>query len=527
MLSLLNFIQSSINIKLMGALGSKEKLGQIGVIYGYNSNDFAWKNVDNRKIYCTSGLIISHNGFRYVITTRSKLISCKNIVMYHRYFRESDPIMRNDLRILFQSIEYNIIILVTHGDNKFDPLRSDIISGDYHPKLMCPSYTIPINKFIVPTKRSHYYTVKTDMDLVSDTINYDVHIYDAKFIKSVVYNKSYLFDNYMHEYQVITPKTTNEPNLLGICGATIFNKKMQLMGIVSMSEMNKLWIIPTKILSKVVYDFLNVMDNAQAYTGTLSLPFLYKIHGTSVKLISDCTMDIENQETILLKKNDILLKINNKPIVCQQKQAFVFDDDFKDNIPIDIYLRIHCRILVPVIIEIKRRSYIFQCAVLPSQIKQLLCFTNQPILYPGPVIPFVNISGIIIAQITHELLDITISNDIILYNENIINFMDGTDNQFNHLLMIIDCLDNTLAEKYNLPQMKLINSPNGKKRKAQKINCPIITKINDTELFTLHQLQTVCSNVPDFKVIDETWYFNTEIIITAGTSYDNQLPIKI
>ena len=59
----------------MGALGSKEKLGQIGVIYGYNHNDFCWKSIDNRKVYCTTGLIINYNGLKYVITTRSKLIS--------------------------------------------------------------------------------------------------------------------------------------------------------------------------------------------------------------------------------------------------------------------------------------------------------------------------------------------------------------------------------------------------------------------------------------------------------------------
>ena len=118
----------------MGVIGSKEKLGQIAVIYGYSPNDFSWLQIDNRAIYQTSGLIITLNNKQYVLTTRSRLISCQNIIMYYCHFNDSEPIFRNNLQIIFQSIEYNIIILGTKGKNKLDFESSELISGDYIPK---------------------------------------------------------------------------------------------------------------------------------------------------------------------------------------------------------------------------------------------------------------------------------------------------------------------------------------------------------------------------------------------------------
>jgi len=500
----------------MGTFGSKENLGQIGVIYGYNSNNFAWRNTEQRKTYCTSGLIINHLNAKYVITTRTAIISCKNIIMYHRYFKTdgSDPIMKNDLQILFQSIEYNLIILVTMGCDQFDPAQSDLISGEnIKDNSTCLSHTIT-NKFIIPTKKSEYYTVKTDIDLNSDIINYDVHIYDVKFVKSIIDDSSYLPDTYMYKYII---KHSN-PDLLGICGATIFKKSKQqskLVGIVSRSEGKDLLVIPAKILSKIINDVFDSISGTNNYGGPLNLLFDYKIYKkTVVKVAADCVLDT-NQGHFSLKKNDQILSINSKVINVMGQTAVIFDKDFNEKIPLDIYLKLHLKPLDAMPMEIKRGSLNIKINAIASTSKPIdLSLTNQPFFYPENVIPFVNIGGIIIVQVTHELLDITIRNKIMLSNKmitNIINDDNGDDFSSENQLIIIDCLDETLANEFHLPHIQWDLVPN----KKIKLVCPLITHVNSMNICTLDQLNNL-----DLEL-------GSKVIMSIGTENDSKEIIVI
>lgn len=481
----------------MGALGSKEDLGQITTIYGYHANDFPWYDTDNRSVYRTTGLIVNYQSNNYVVTTRSKLISCKNIIMYHKCFTNTDSILRNDLHIIFQSIEYNILILATKNCDKLDFTTSDIISGFYDSKIVCPSYVIPKEAFVVPTKRSQYYTVIIDMNLESENINYKVHIHNIKFKKSIIYDKSYLPENYMYHFQI----PNKEYNLLGIYGAAIYNKKYQLVGLVTLTEGSKLYVLPTKTLSRVFYDFIDYINKPSEYLGFQNVPFSYDVHNNDI-----LNVNIHNTKCNdlfgITKTDNKLISINNYPIIIKDDKAVIYDNDFADIIPLELFFKLN---ITNTLIDL---CFINDARIINKTINtvihsKMLLLTDQPYFYPQVMIPYVKIKDIIIVKLTHELLDIAFINKIRLKNE-LINSMLKNTCDIIQTLIVIDCLDIRLADKYDLPQLS----------KAKKnVNCPLITLVNNKKITTLSDLNNISTD--NIRTIH------------LGLTYSNQYKIKL
>jgi len=462
----------------MGALGSKENLGQMVVIYGYNANDFAWRQTDNRSVYQTTGLIINYHNKKYVLTTRDRFIGCKRIVMYHSYFTATDSVMRNNLHILFQSIEHNIIILGTKKRDELDLTMSKILHGYHDPQIVCPSYNIANqNNFIVPTKRSSYYTVRMDMDLKSEKINYYVHIYDVKFLGSIIYDKTFVPSNYVYEFSV----TSKKYDLHGIHGAVIFNRKLQPVGLISKTEENKLFVIPTKSLSKIVTDFINYSNKPEKYHGPICMPFTYEISKKSV-LVVKSKPEVFN---IPPKTNDSFVAINGNIIAINNKIATVFDNDFKEYIPLDIYLKLNIENILTAELSFVRRKKTITSKIIDDQyfnkLELGIPLTDQPYFYPICAIPYKIIGGLVVVQLTHEILDITMRAKIILKNDTIDHFLDGLIDNIENMIIVIDCLNALLAKTYDLPQF----IPNKKK---QTIKCHTLVAVNGKKVFTLSDL---------------------------------------
>jgi hypothetical protein len=503
---MLNIIYSVRVYKLifhMGVFGSKEDLGQIVVIYGSNANDFDWRDIDSRSIYQTSGLIVESNGKKFVVTTRQKLISCKNIVMYHCYFCGiEEPIMRNDLQIIFHSIEFNIILLVTKNRDELDLTQSEIISGYFDPKNSCPSYDITKNIYIVPTVKSHYYTIRMEMNLESEIINYHVHIYDVKFSKSMTYNKSYVPDVYMYEFIL---KNSNS-KLIGICGAIIYNKKHQLIGIITRCESKCFYVLPLRALIKIFNDFLEHINKPNQYNGLLSVPFNYQINNELNCEIAQNIIVCAKNGNKLLKKNDIIISVAGHQIEIINKCVIIYDNIYKDNIPLNMFICLNFNKQKPIDITIKRKGKILKLNIFAVSQNEFMPITNVSHYFPTNCIPHINFNGIIIVQLTHELLDITMFNKIILQNNVISKYFDDEEDNYK-VLLIIDCLDDTIAKKYNLPQFQNIGE-------KQIIICPFIITINEK----------IISSLSEFANIIHTSSTKTDdpIVLKVGPSYENQ-----
>ena len=447
----------------MGAVGSKEKLSQIVVVYGCNCKDFNWKDDDDRNVYHAGGTIINCGSKKYVITTRSRLIGCNNLVMYHSYFNENNAILRNDLYVIFQSMEYNIIILATIGKTELDLSVSEIISGEYNNTMIADSYDILNKKLVIPTPRSHYYTTIMDLDLEAKAVKYRVDIYDAKFGKAFVFDQTFLPANYLYEFKI---DKNNKTPLFGIYGAVIYNKKLNLIGMVTEVNNNILYVLPTKVLHKVVYDFINYYDNPGNYHGPRMLPFNFRI---SKKLdIKILKIDSAYNKKIMLKENDKILSINGKEVLVVKKNK---NYDF----------------------EIPNIPY-----VMPS-----FPLTSQPYYFPKSVFPYLNINGIIIVELTHELIDMIVMHDIKLKNNLVADYLESKMNTYCRYLIIIDCLNIGLAKEYNLPQWEL--------DKKQNIICPTIKTINQKLVSTLDDVQNNILQIADGK-------YNLQIGLPDGST---------
>lgn len=461
----------------MGIVGSKEELGQIVVIYGYNQCDFGWKKMDGRSIYRTSGIIIDHYGKKYVVTTRTRLISCQSIVMYHCYFSGSEPIMRNDLQILFQSIEYNIIILGTSGFNELNLSMSEVLYGTFDLKGIYPSIDITKKKYIRPSKKANYQTIKTDLDIESSTIKYDVHIFDAKFIGSVVYDQSYVPDTVLYKFFIPDKKDS----LIGIYGSPIFNRKHEMVGIVTKIEDNNLYVLPAKTLLILLNESIANLNIPHNYCGPQIIPFIYQVLGENAYILEKCEI-LTTDGPFLLKPGDKIVSVGNNDILIENDKIMIFDHDLKEYIALDVYLRINLVNNTPIDIILNRKKKILNIKAIGTKMDNILTLTDQPYYYPKEFIPYVICNDIIIVQLTQELLDTMLHYKINLKNKIIDDFLENSLLE-RDCLLLVDCLDEKLSKKYILPQLVI--------GQRETIACPYIVSINDVEVRKLDEFNTI------------------------------------
>lgn len=475
----------------MGVLGSKEDLEQIVVIYGYNAKDLSWKESDNRSIYHTSGLIVNHNDKKYVISTRCKLISCQNIVMYYTNLEVSNSVLKNDLHILFQSIEYNIIILGTIDYEYLFFDKSILLSGTPKIDNTYPSYDINNNnKYLKPSKKTTYYTTKIDINLDSN-ITYDIQLYNVKYLKSIIYDESYLPNIFMYKFEIVD----NGNDLVGIYGSPVFNIKHQLVGIVSKSIDKVLYILPTKSYLKIISYFINSIS----ITVPLDIPFSYQIVNKKA-IINNNYHILTTTGSYDLQLNDILKSVNNEDIIIKNKQIMIYDSGFKDYLPLDVYFNTNLYPEMSMTINIIRDDKNIEINALPVPYNNILLLSNQPSYHPMHIIPFVNLSNLIIVQLTQELLDIMACHQITIRNRIIDQFMDNLILE-RDCLLIIDCLDKNLINRYLLPELII-----GRKK---SLDCPIIVSINKNKINKLDYLIKM-PHISNPKILIE--YYNNDSV---------------
>lgn len=490
----------------MGMSDSREKLGQIVVIYGYRSKEISWKDFDDRTVYRTSGLIVEHNNNKFIMTTRTKLISCETIVMYHSYFDGDEPVMQQKLSIVFQSIKHNIIILSSEGKNELDLSSSHIIYGNYEPHLVCPSYTINDNNIIIPTKRSQYFIAIMNMDINSNIIEYTTKIIRVRYVNYEIYEHSYLPDKTLFVFKCvnrITPKSklsdnsnildssvASELELTGVCGGIIFNVKHKPIGIVSMTYDQKIFVLPIKYLKKTFNDYYNYRNTPKLYHTSIMMPFICDIDkNNNIKIVLDNVVDTTNGK-IILKKNDIVTHINSQPIKFINDQHVIFDKDYQHYITVNAYLEMILSLNHPTKISFQRKKNKithFSLSIYSVKNKIGIPWTNQSDYNPGVLIPYLVVQDVVIVQLTHELIDIMISYNITIENELLEQILENKYDQINKIFIIIDCMNNNLAKEHHLPQIVTLDS-------KQSIKCPIITTINDKIVKNFNEINKIVKN---------------------------------
>nr|AEX62737.1 hypothetical protein mv_R532 [Moumouvirus Monve] len=101
------------------------------------------------------------------------------------------------------------------------------------------------------------------------------------------------------------------------------------------------------------------------------------------------------------------------------------------------------------------------------------------------VIPYYNLNGIIITWLTHELIDILISHNYIPSNYIIDSLFEGDIDKLKDTLIIIDCLDDGVRYKYDLPTIKKKCLKNG------NLNCYVVKKIKNICAQSISKLEDI------------------------------------
>ncbi|BCS83193.1 hypothetical protein QLL95_gp0930 [Cotonvirus japonicus] len=434
-------------------------INNIVVIYGYNYNDLSWRNMDNRSLYKTTGLILEYDNKKYIVTTREKIISCDTILAYH-LIKKNNTITKTILHILFQSIEFNLIILGTVGFDSFDTESSTIISGSGSNKFK--NQDINTIKHIIPTKRSQYNVIKIDIDLHDDIIKSNVHIFDVKYVKSCIYDKTFLPRRYVYKFKL----QSSSNKLVGIVGSSIFTKKNKIIGIVFFAKKNNLYVIPLSIIKINFEDFINNSSNTDNYKGFPIFPYEHDIHKYMIlKNINPQSNKQKKLQNITPKNGDIVLAINGNNIIIENNDACIYDDNYKKYIPFDIFFMINIRNTDTFDLLIRRKMKTF---LVTSKINHSgnLLLTDLQYFYPKIFLPFKIIKNFVVAKLTHELLN-TFAMNKIPFNDSLINLL--TDKQ--QKLLIVDYLDHKFIDKFKIDGVNTI-----------------LLQINDTKVFDLSDI---------------------------------------
>ncbi|AEQ32715.1 hypothetical protein [Megavirus chiliensis] len=431
-------------------------INTIMVVYGYNNNYFPWHTCIDNTVYKTCGLVIDYYQEKYIITTRQYLISCENLVGYS-YDQESCQVTRHILTKISHSIESNIMILkiLDYQDN------DNLVGHD-------------LNYYTLPKKNKLYQIIMPQFNSDTDKREFEMHIYDTKFLKSCIFDKNFVPRNYLYKFRLSKNDSTN------LSGSIVFKSK-KIIGLTVAIMSKYLFVVPVKIIKKIIRDYVYSQQHQLQLCGLVCLPFDYEITKNNV-LISKQIKVSTSCGNKIIKSQDIIKTINYRKIQIIDDEAVIYDNELEDYIPIDIYCRWNHNVNNDFIVELSRNNKIIVVNINKCKTTRDLALTSQWDINFDTIIPYYEFNGLILTWLTHELIDMLVINNIEPENHIIQKLLQGECIELNKILIIIDCIDDQLVNKYQLPTLK-INSKNN-----YTLSCPVVLEINNNNIQYLQNL---------------------------------------
>ncbi|AZL89328.1 hypothetical protein QKC54_gp0501 [Megavirus baoshan] len=430
-------------------------LNTIIVVYGYNNNYFPWRTCIDNTVYKACGLIVDYYGEKYIITTRQYLISCENLVGYS-YDQESCQVTRHILTKISHCIESNIMILkiLDYQDN------DNLLGYD-------------LNCYTLPKKNKIYQIVMPQINTI-DKREFEINIYEAKYLKSCIFDINFVPRNFLYKFQL--PKN----DLTNLSGSIIYKSK-KIIGLTIATMSKSLFVVPIKIIKKIISDYVYSQKHQTQLCGLVCLPFDYEITKNNVLVSKQIKVSTSNGNKII-KSQDIIKTINYRKIQIIDHEAVIYDNDLEEYIPIDIYCRWNHHINNDFIVELLRNNKIIIINTNKYKTTRDLALTSQWDINFDTIIPYYEFNGLILTWLTHELIDTLIINNITPENHIIQKLLQGECIDLDKILIIIDCIDNQLVNKYKLPVLKNNSKDN------YILSCPVVLEINNNNIQNLQDL---------------------------------------
>lgn len=461
---------------------NKSVCHNIVTIYGYDSKYFLWKKNDSREVYHTSGLIIKIGGYKFILTTREKIISCQTIICYYYYESETEKqIMRNDLHIIYQSVYNNIILLASCKSDFFDCTKSVILTNTFN-TTNCTTgidFTNVDVRATIPKKNCNYYIVKSGLDLHDYNLIYNIDTHKSKFIDKVVWTESFVPAVLLYNFNLDIKQSKT-----GICGATVFDSKNRVIGIVCYKNSENLFVLSVCEIISIIKKF------ESGYVGSKNIYFPTTILTSKNSSVFFNDKSISNNNFLINSKNSKsnkklsgyqLISVNDDKVKIVNGSVHVKDSIYRCFLPIDVYINTKFSLNDTVTMCVKKKSESEKIDFTPCAKKDIM-ISDVAEYNPISVIPFININGYIIVQLTHELLNVTLIHNIRISNKYIDKMFAGITVKHNKLI-ILDYIGNDI----NCPIANL-TIDNFNDHELQNVTCPFIIKINGKKINSLSNL---------------------------------------
>lgn len=477
------------------------------VLYGDKFNDLRWRSQHTKSpVYHATGFVIQSASKLYIVTTRTRLISCQDIVAYYiqQPFSSNSTndavVLRNELHIIFQSFEFNIIILATNNCDSFEPHHSTVVND----KIFCDLFgetNIKIRGLTpesIPKKNKIYHYLVPCLDLNEINFNgqYQNHLYDVKF-------KNISQVNIPSVPHMVSINFNIGKNIQsGVFGAPVFDNKHIIIGFINYVSKKVAHVLPAEFVFELVSNMEKFKPVPQKYNHIFELPFMYECHKNNVRILHDAILPIHPHGENYVFENDIILSVLGSKIVIIDNHPHVYDEKFGIYLLLEAFIKYNHTVNEPFELVISRNNKIVKINMIIDNCRR---FTGQPYFMPNNPIPYLQIGPFIVVEMTYEL------NLIMRYHKvNITNYIDNNFGCHNHdKFIIIDCLDPYFSDKYAFIPHLLDH--------RKKINCPVLDKINDQEVgtFDFNKLAIFVDNLSDHNVtlsiIHNNKYFSIDI----------------
>lgn len=421
---------------------------------GYQPFEWINDNFTKSKYRSSQGFIIRYNNKSYIIVAREAMVYSNKLTSYILAHKSNGDItyIPAEVDILYQSVEYNIAILVSLGENYFD-IKNNLSN------VNLPNECIDNMGYIIDTR------------IIDDYKNHSIKVITNNFetaCSNIIPKSKYFLD--LDSYipvQLFKCSFSIRSDIIGYCGCAVIAPNGLLSGIVIRSDKlsGDVDIISSIVLKSIIGNMLAAIDglcdiSGSIYSHVAHIPFEYRVIDNKMTVTKSIRCVSKDNE-IRFTSGDIITEIDNKPIIVHDNKCMIYDKDIHTNVIIDCYVPAKYSSNSMVCFRVTRKSKEFDITCYPMFIPNV---NNSMVsnFKPSNRVQFANIGKLIFIQLSHELLDF-------MYSLNIHIADDIIKQEINKAyVMILDCLDS----KLNIPRLPSIYSQNNMSSNDMPIHCP-------------------------------------------------------
>jgi hypothetical protein len=443
------------------------------IIRGTNPVFYSWKMSANpsslsQSITLASGLLIDIRDRLFILSTRKDLAACTKFQCFYTV-ANCPNVFSQDLQIIFSSADFDIVLLGSNNLDHFDPKLDKNFNSNEH----------TLNTFDLGKIRDHFVLPKLSAEIDPLKNCYTIVQFNDALglvpgsIVSKTSAKLFFIGTSIIKFLDAQPMVCftfdiDQTIKLDILeGSPIYGPNGKLHGIVTKvhTQTMRAFVLPTKVLSKVLYDFADHRISPDSYKGIVDLPICYDTYKGKVIVSQKFKKTVEGTEhnpnplPFIVGLYDVITKVNGFPLSINSGVVYVEDQhDYKISLPLDLYISLYFGLGDSVDLTFDRNGIVYTLRVECVPSKQMaealnrIRISSQPYFYPKEYIPHtIDSEKIVYTQLTYELIRAlmeTSHSDIFIKSINFSNLDQNTN-----CIIQIDCLSAPLAKSRSLHRL--------------------------------------------------------------------------